>query len=375
MRLCIITGSYPPVKCGIGDYTHTLSNHLLAATEDIDLHIISPDISYKTPDTATIHNCIPKWNLKGGLKVIKLVRNLKPDIIHLQYQTPPGNKNITINLLPLIFRLFGCIVVSTIHEYTYTSRKFKSRNLLNILFSNYCIIPDPVYKKDINRIFPRKNIEFIPVSPDIPQISISNDERNRIRESLTFGKPKSYIIGYFGFVYQQKNIKALIDLHAAINKDKDCYLVFMADLDPDIPHHLEIQNHIKKQSNKEKICFTGYLDKKILSKYIQSADCMVFLFKDGISPRNTSFIAAAYQARMVIATDSQHPMPFITKEFPNVSLVDRNDPIPEAVKLITNDNGKNKETSKIQNESYFSWPNIAKRHILLYEKILNDSRS
>lgn len=94
IKLAMISGSYPPDTCGVGDYTARLVETL--RDSGIDVRVFS---SYK-------------WNLLGFSRLYRKLSYFKPDVIHIQYPTVGYGKGILPQLLSLA--IAPCVV--TLHE-------------------------------------------------------------------------------------------------------------------------------------------------------------------------------------------------------------------------------------------------------------------
>lgn len=98
MKLLIISGSYPPDVCGVGDYTERLLCCNFAKNNDWILY------SSK------------KWSLLTVFNHIKLIKNKGYRYINIQYPTQGYGWSIVPHLICVYFSLFSKIQCSvTIH--------------------------------------------------------------------------------------------------------------------------------------------------------------------------------------------------------------------------------------------------------------------
>jgi len=67
MKIALITGSYPPETCGIGDYAAQLAGAL--RQKGFIVEVI----------------CNMDWRLRNIRDIVKTVRSVNPDIVHVQY--------------------------------------------------------------------------------------------------------------------------------------------------------------------------------------------------------------------------------------------------------------------------------------------------
>ena len=91
MIVCMISGSFPPVKCGVGDYTEQLCNWLANHTA---MNLITSYYPEREVDSYpwSVFDAIESWNFRSLFKIIHLIRNINPDIVHIQYPTTSYKK-------------------------------------------------------------------------------------------------------------------------------------------------------------------------------------------------------------------------------------------------------------------------------------------
>src|SRR5690606_8148761 len=117
MRVLLVTGSFPPMRCGVGDYSYNLAETL---ADDPKIHVgvltsITGGEMDKT-DGIEIFPVTESWSLSEALKIIKIIWHWSPDIVHVQYPTQGYGKGLLPWVLPIISFLMGKKVVQTWHE-------------------------------------------------------------------------------------------------------------------------------------------------------------------------------------------------------------------------------------------------------------------
>ena len=118
MRVLFITGEYPPMQGGIGDYTWKLGAAL--AAQGIDVHVLtSEDASPAHLLPAGVENVYPvvhRWGWGTARQVNIVVANAAPDIVHIQYQSAAFDLHPAINVLPRSLRGGPARVAVTLHD-------------------------------------------------------------------------------------------------------------------------------------------------------------------------------------------------------------------------------------------------------------------
>ena len=370
MKLCVITGTLPPAKCGVGDYSEALYSALIK-NYDVDLDIITSKGNKYDGTSLDIHDIVEKWEFSNLKVILHKIKQINPDLIHIQYPTSAYGKNVFINILPVILKFKGYKLVSTIHEYSDNSKIGKIRIWPNILLSDSIIVVDEQYINDIRKmyIFKNKYIKFINIGSNIPKASISMEERIDIRNKIIQGK-HSNIMSYFGFIHEKKGIEYVIyslkDLKSkGLLKTK---FLIIGELNTQNEYHNSILNLINNLNLNEDIYVTGYLPKEEVSKYLNASDFAIFPFVDGLSYKNGSFLAAYQEGLPTITTNPRNNI-----EVNNVFYLSRYDNIHEIsdyiLKLQSDFNQNSKKNSN--NSLNVDWNSIAQEHYKLYKYVLN----
>ncbi len=123
MRILFITGEYPAMQGGVGDYTRRLSQAL--GRLGADVHVLThataggdnlrfPAAEYEPTVHPTLQNT--RWNLWG--ETAWAIRDLRPVVAHIQYQSAAYALHPAINYLPWRLRLIPGRprVITTFHD-------------------------------------------------------------------------------------------------------------------------------------------------------------------------------------------------------------------------------------------------------------------
>ena len=303
MRILLITGSLPPMKCGVGDYTGRLATALsrgkdtsVAVLTDAAAKPIPPEFAFE------VFPVIDGWRMTDIIRIAKVARNWKPDLIHVQYPTQGYRDKYLPWLLPALFRIGNVPIVQTWHEYHMERIR---RNLLNAILGGGLIVVRPDYKARMPNwyrwLVRRKRFGFIPNASSIPQTRLSSTERHTVR-SIFSPDPTSLVV-YFGFAYPPKRVELLFE----IADPSQHRLVLIGDLNSKDEYHkliLDRANHVPWNG---KATVTGFLPADEVGRILAAADAVVLPFQEGGGIWNTSIHAAVKQGTFVLTTSrDQH---------------------------------------------------------------------
>lgn len=383
IKICIISGDFPPTKGGLADYTKYLFDKLeeILGRNNVFLITTSSNFCEFSVKNKNILNIIDRWNFGGVVKIVKVIKKLNPDIVHIQYPTDNYGYNPGINFLPFFLRFLGLnlSIVSTIHEFDNRSMLGKIRLSINILFSTKTIIVSQAYEKSIlNFLFLFKfllknKIKYIPVGSNVlvDVNAISKKEIDRIRKKLGVNK-KDIILCNFGIVRSGKGIEFLIETFNELIKEghNNLKLLFIGECKDNF--YQQFKKIIEVYELKNYIYLTGYCSSLEASKYLLLSDICVLPFEDGITAKRGSFFAPFFYGIPIITTKSKF-VPEGLIDHKNVILITygSKEELKRYILELINDNTLRKRMSQNIKKAlyYFSWDTIALQTISLYKQI------
>jgi glycosyltransferase involved in cell wall biosynthesis len=363
----MITGSFPNELCGVGDYTERLSREL--AKLGIDVYLLTtdrPEIKDGGYGAVNVEKVIKSWRLHNLLVLIRHLKAIQPDLIHIQYPTRGYRWHLLVNFLPLvcIFMLPRIPRIVTIHEFTIAHWLRKVGMVFLLLFSTKISFPDHREKAAVLRWFPwlRNQCMVIPIGSNIEPRSYC-----AIGQEL-MEKP---CLVYFGFSTRSKDITTLIHaFQVLLSESVQCKLLMITQLPK------KDMDWIKQLGLEHAITVTGYCPPDEVSNYLKNTMICVLPFTDGVSMRRGTFIAALQHGLPVVTTFGKE-VPDVLKNWENVILTPVGDSqaMSQAIlKLIHNHDLINKISVNARKlGEYFSWERIGQLHEALYQSVCSKS--
>jgi glycosyltransferase involved in cell wall biosynthesis len=298
VRILLISGSLPPMKCGVGDYTANLARALarrentsVAVLTDVAATPIPPDLEFE------IFPIAHGWRMLDVLPIVLAALRWRPDVIHIQYPTQGYGRRFLPWLLPALFRLLNVPVVQTWHEYHLKGSK---RNILNAVLAGGLVVVRPNYKNMMPAwyrwLIRRKHIHLIPNASAIPRLRLTDAEKSTIR--LHLAPESKNLIVYFGFVHPAKRVELLFEVADPAKH----HLVLICDLNSEDAYHRTILNRIEQEPWVGNVTVTGFLPAEEAGRLLAAAAAVVLPFKEGGGKWNTSIHAAAIQGTFVLTT-------------------------------------------------------------------------
>ena len=315
IKVLMVSGSYPPIHCGVADGTKLLCRHL-AMREDVSVSVLTSDKADKdTDEKITTYNIINKWyGLKYLRRFLKVVKDINPDVIHFQFPASEYKNSSFANFifLPFLLRLKKRRVVYTLHEYTYNGKMSKLARIPAILFSDAVVVVEEAYKREIKkqykRLIDQDKVSVIHIGSNIPRSVASMEHIRELREKYLASRPlNTKILSFFGWINDKKCLDIVFTAFAELKKEEKLNSVFliMGDFNGEKCGErlfLSLTKIIKENGLEENVIPVGYLADSEVGDYFRASDAALLLFKDGVSPRNGSMLAAKQEGTKIITT-------------------------------------------------------------------------
>jgi glycosyltransferase involved in cell wall biosynthesis len=296
MRVMLVSGSYPPMKCGVGDYTARLARGL-AATGDVQVSVLTSDAATvgQAPGVEVIAQ-MPDWRARRAATALRALRAWKPDIVHIQYPTQGYSGAALANLIPLIARSVGATVVQTWHE------PIRMRSLLmRQLVASEIIIVRPNLREMLSPasrwLLGRKPLHLVHSASALPVAQLSQAQRAEIRCRYLRGQGR--LIVFFGFVYEHKGVELVFDV---ADPETD-HIVIAGDVAAGDPYRARLVA-LAQGRWEGKVTFTGFLAAQGAAELLCVADAVLLPFREGGGEWNSSIHGATANGAYVITTST-----------------------------------------------------------------------
>lgn len=359
-KVLYISGSWPPIKCGVGDYLNNLTQYI-----NSDWVVIT---SAAADSSDSVFNIVKDWKFSDWPIISAKITEVNPDIIHYEYPSTQFGRKPFPNFLPrYIKKQFPQIpLLATVHEYHDASKLGKKRIEFTLKPFNNIFVSNIEDQKALSSKFPSKQFELVRVGSNIPVAKMGPLKKRRIYKELN--PSNKDLVVYFGYIDPSKGVGNLVTSMAEWGSNSR--LILATEHNPENPYHTELNKQIVAVN--QDIHWTGYMPSDRISAALQLASVVVLPFDQPISMRRGSLIAALSHGCTIATTG---PAAEVLIDQKNSWLMPDNSPNnitraiggllgePKLAKLI----GLNaKETSK-----QFEWKEIAKQHDSEYQRLLS----
>ncbi len=374
MKIGLITGEFPPMPGGVGDFTKSLAERIRDRGHQV--HILSRQGSAGADlNISTVRSwgpgCLPRvraWARRHGL-----------DVVNLQYQTSAYDMSPFIHFLPAAL---DAPLVTTFHDLRYPYLFPKAGPLrdwivLRLARSSAGIIT--TNQEDDRRLTGLPKRRLIPIGSSIPRADYSEGDKVNAHWRAP-ADANTFVLGHFGFVNAIKGIDYLIEALAALRAaGHDLRLLFIGEKrnnvgsDEDAAYLTALEDRVERLGLADAIHWTGYLPEREAAACFNAVDLMALPFADGASYRRSSLIAAIHCGCAILTTEpAVNVDAFVHGE--NLWLVPpaSSDAIQGAILRLMRERERLKRlrTGALQLSRHFDWDAIARETIAFYRTII-----
>ncbi len=350
---------------------------------------------------------IDDWGWQSLLDICAVVRAGRYDVVHVQYQNEMYGRSASITALPLALRLLRVRVptIVTVHDYgTPWPRRIRVRLLAGpygkvwfavmLLASLRIILTN---EQDEFRFLrqrwhypvPAARYTTIPVGSNLPvplvvhDVNVSDDPipapdvPEQQRQQGLLASTEVVTVGYFGFVNPAKGIDTLMEGFALARRGKPrLRLIMICELNKTVPYHQELRERISRADLRDFVTLTGKLDDAQAAERLAHCDIVALPFRDGVSLRRTTLMAALALSCPVISTIATVP-PKNVVAGRDLVLIPPGDTeaLARVIVELADDPAQRALLGRHAREAAraFAWPTIAERTTQLYRQVATQS--
>ena len=241
-------------------------------------------------------------------------------------------------------------------------REYTDQNILKSIKCNKCgknikfdnTLPEEDYISAIRKLNKKVKIDYIPIAANTKQSKLNKLEMEDLKNKLQLGKEK--IITFYGLANENKELENLLYVIKSIDNVK---LLFIGEMKNTDEFQKKILDLIDKYEIKDRVHITGYAREEA-ADYLKISDVCVLPFKNGVSKRNGSFLAA-YNQNIPIVTTSGY-----LKDGEGIfyaKMGDKEELLKKTLLALEYDK------DSIQNREILKWEDVANRYIEVIERM------
>ncbi len=377
MRVGLITGEYPPLPGGVGDFSAQLAAALAAHGAEVQVLTDARCAAAPPIPGVTVHPLVRRWGW-GALPLARAwALRHGVTVANVQYQaaayalgapihfifdalTVPGVVTFHDLRIPYLFPKAGGLRVAAINHLARTAHAV--------------IVTDPADEAELRRRGIPRPIQHIPIGSNIAPAPPPGYDRAawRAQHGVAEGE---WLLGYFGFLNHSKGgdtlIEALARLVQAGHPAKLALIGGQAGAsDPtDAQFGAQVAERIARHGLEPRLIRTGYLDPAGVSAWLLACDVLTLPYRDGVSLRRGSLMAALAHGCAVVSTHA-HPLNPHLRDGDTLCLTPPADPaaLADMVAALCADPARRQRLGAAarQTARHFEWPAIAQATLNVY---------
>lgn len=390
MKVCLITGEYPPMQGGVGDYTACLAQALARQGCQVSVITSAAAQGMDSGGEARVLPIVSRWGPGCLPQLRRALSRLRPDIVHIQYQAGAYQMHGAISFLPLLsFMSRGPAVAVTFHDlngpYLFPKAGPLRQAAVSVMArtAGAVVTTNP---EDAASLGSPSNL--IPIGSNILPAPPPGYDRAAQRARWGVG-PKQLLLAYFGFLNPSKGIETLfMALHRLLSAGHPMVLLMVGgmasdSLPVDQAYAEEIRIQLTGSPLGDYVRWTGFIPPSEVTANLLAADICVLPFRDGASFRNGTLAAALAHGMAIVTTWPRQVTPATAaaavrsrlqlRDGVNARLVPPEDE-SNLVKAILEMAGDKSQQEQLRRGAWqlarlLDWDNIARQTIQVYQRL------
>ncbi|MCU0606279.1 MAG: glycosyltransferase family 4 protein [Candidatus Edwardsbacteria bacterium] len=342
MRIAMVSGSYPGMDCGVGDYTRNLASAIRARGHEIAV-LTRRDHRILAGDGPPVLGVAAQWGPLGVLTLLSRLRSFGPDVVHLQYGTIAFDEKASICLLPAACRtaLPQARMVTTVHTpkgpYWFPRAGRWRDRLFGLLAggSDTVITTTNGQAGQIARLTGvDKHAAVVPVGPGILPRRRNGGRRAEFRRRIGVG-PHDMMFVTFGVIHPDHDYRSLLEgFKQALTARGNVKLLLIGGGGRGAGTQTRdwVARQLRGMGLERTVRLTGYLPEETAREYLAVADAAIQVYGGGVSDARSSFATVAAFGLPVITT-SGTDQPDAVRSGGNALLVPPGDPAAMAAAI------------------------------------------
>ncbi len=398
MRVALVTGEYPPVVGGVGDYTAKLAEALQARGCEISVitaqtegrNVLQPVAEDERDGVAgpLVMRLPTRWGWNTWGKVRQALQLCEPEVVHIQYQTGAYGQHPAINLLPdYLGRRMRVPVVVTAHDlllpYLFPKadvlRRWVTHRLLRgaaaVIVTNeedQGRLRGKV-KGDRQHASEKVACQLIPIGSNIALRPPQGFDRASWRAQ--HGLAEIQNIGYFGLMNASKGVLELVSAVQKLRLVVALVIIGGAATNArEQAYAKEVRTLIAELELEGRVVWTGPCSEEEVSAYLLACDVMALPFRDGASYRRGSLLAALVHGCPIVTTQPRLQLEPSLEDGVAARIVPDAEPagLAAALEELLHDTELCRRLGAGGRAlaEHFGWPAIAAAHEVVYNAVI-----
>ncbi len=381
MKVGFVTGEYPPRQGGVGAFTREVARAMAAQGHAVYVLTRPESAGMSEPGievTAVSSTC---WRWQHNMDARQWAHSRQLEVINLQFQTAAYDMHPGVHWLPDAVREIPVVV--TFHDlrvpYLFPKagpvRTWSVRRLAR--HAAGAVATDRADERILRDQWGVRAVRWIPIGSNITVSLPGGFSAGEWRRQRGI-PPDSLLVAYFGFLNESKGGLDLMDALARLHHNGVAAHAIMiggragsSDV-TNLDYGKQVDASIEAHGLTEYIHWTGFVSDPEVSAAFCAADMVVLPYRDGVSLRRGTLMAALAHGRPIVTTHPGTRAPELDGAVLTVPPA-APDPLAEAILRLWRDAALRDSLAAGARAAsvHFSWDNIAASTIDFCRSLLN----
>jgi glycosyltransferase involved in cell wall biosynthesis len=322
MRIGLVTGEYPPLQGGVGDYTRELARALAALEHEV--MVITSALPGGAADSPVpVEAIVPNWGWRCWRVIAEAAARLRLDVLNIQYEPAAYAMQVGINFFPWWYRRQAgrLPIVTTFHDllvpYLFPKAGRLRWKIVEWLarHNDAIIVTNEEDRSTLsNQLSNYPTIHLVPIGSNIAPALPPDFDRARERAQWS-AADHDWLIAYFGFLHMSKGGLTLMRAIGSLAGDGFPARLLLiggrtGSSDPENTRYVaEVDRASASLGLRDRVRHTGYVEPAQVSMALAAADVVALPYADGASFRRGSLMAALAHGKAIVTTHPRVALP------------------------------------------------------------------
>jgi len=386
MRIGLITGEFPPMQGGVGDFTRELGRAFASLGHDV--HVVTRHLpqapAHEVRDGMQIHRVISAWGWDVRRRLEAFARVHPIDVYNLQYQAAAYQMHPAVNLLPAALTPHIPTVV-TFHDlrvpYLFPKAgPLRWKAIMTMAHGAAACIATNDEDLEVLRREGVARAHLAPIGSNIAPRTLPDFDRAAWLRAHSLD-PRRLWIGYFGFMNESKGGETLMRALALLrSRGVDAAVLHIGgstgDSDPTNAAYAQKLRALGAELGCADAWHeTGFLDEAAVSAGFAACTAVALPYRDGASYRRGTLMAALAHGAAIVTTAPRVSVPVFV-DGASMLLTPPDAPVALAdalQRIFTDDSLRSRlQLGAAELSRMFDWNAIAARTTTVFRKVTAD---
>ncbi len=408
----MVAGTYRPERCGVAHYTERLRASL--DEHGISSAVLTTREAAREAEDSGVRGAVGGWGVPDLPSLVRAVVRAEregADVIHIQHAAGTYNFKRAVFFLPPLLHAAGvrAPLVTTVHEYGWWEweprgvrpkavealkvwgqrrGRWDREDGFLLTGSDALLTTNTHAETAITARLPwlASRLRRVPLAANVDVAPTNRGEARDEARSRHGWPPDAEVLAYFGFLHPVKGIETLLEAHRdVLQRRPGARLLLIGGIeslalcaDEAAWYRNKLRGIIEELDLEGRVEMTGYLPEEDASRLLSGVDVGVLPFNEGVTLKSGALLTLFAHGLPVVATRPDPPEPALT-DGRLLRLVRRRDAPRLASALLglfadAPERARLGEAGRAYTRD-LSWPAIAKRHVEVYESVLEERRS